>query len=216
MSGLGVSAILLAAGESRRMGAVNKLTLEVDGEPLLRRTARVLLRAALNEIVVVLGHQAEIARDLLQDLPLRLVNNPHAADGQMSSVHCGMQALREPCDGVMICLSDQPLLETVDIDTLVWAFLEDCPRSVLVPTFEGRRGNPIVLARRHRVAILAGDRNLGCKRLIEKNPELVWPLPMENDHCVVDLDTPEDYARLFANSSSTVSQPATPPTPQEA
>ena len=122
----------------------------------------------------------------------------------MTSVHCGMQALRAPCDGVMVCLSDQPLLETVDLDTMIRAFLNDCPRSVLVPTFEGRRGNPIVLAHSHREAILAGDRNLGCKRLIQKNPELVWPLPMDNDHCVFDLDTPADYERLTSMASTAV------------
>jgi molybdenum cofactor cytidylyltransferase len=108
-----------------------------------------------------------------------------------------MQALQAPCEGVMICLTDQPLLETEDLDTLIRAFIQECPKSVLVPTYEGRRGNPIVIAHHHREAILAGDRNLGCKRLIEKNPELVWPCPMDNDHCVFDLDTPDDYARLI-------------------
>jgi molybdenum cofactor cytidylyltransferase len=180
------------------MGAVNKLTLEVDGVPLLRRTAQTLLGSSLRELVVVIGHEATTAQSLLEDLPLRLVENPHYSEGQMTSVYCGMRALTEPCEGVMVCLSDQPGLETADIDTLIRAFLEDCPRSVLVPTYEGRRGNPIVLAHRHREAILAGGRNLGCKRLIEKNPDLVWSFPMANDHCVVDLDTPEDYAALIS------------------
>jgi molybdenum cofactor cytidylyltransferase len=216
MTRRGVSAILLAAGASKRMGTVNKLTLAVDGVPLLRRTAQVLLQAALNEIVVVLGHESGTARALLSDLPLQLVENPHYAEGQMTSVHCGMQALRKPCDGVMVCLSDQPLLESLDVDTLIRAFLGGCPRSVLVPTYQGRRGNPIVLAHRHREAILAGDRNLGCKRLIEKHPDLVWTFPMDNDHCVFDLDTPEDYTRLLAKPGSTVLPPAIPAAPQEA
>jgi len=197
MSASGVSAILLAAGESRRMGPVNKLTLDVDGMPLLRRTARTLLDAELDEVVAVVGHAADAARELLDGLPLRVVENPGYREGQMTSVYRGMQALTEPCVGVMVCLSDQPLLEAADLDLLVRAFLEDCPRSVLVPTYEGRRGNPIVLDHRHRATILAGDRNLGCKRLIEKNPELVWACPMRNDHCVFDLDTPEDYERLL-------------------
>lgn len=197
MSARGVSAILLAAGESRRMGDTNKLALDVGGLPLLRRTALTLLGACLNEIVVVLGHQADAAKSLLAGLPLQLVDNPHYAEGQMTSVHRGMQALQKPCEGVMVCLSDQPLLESSDVEILIRAFVDDCPRTVLVPTYQGRRGNPIVLAHRHREAILAGDRNLGCKRLIERNPELVWPYPMPNDHCVFDLDTPEDYSRLL-------------------
>ena len=196
MKGGGVSAILLAAGLSRRMGATNKLTLPVDGVPLLRRTAQVLSAAWLNEVVVVLGHEAELVAPLLAGLPVRTVQNPDYRAGQMTSVHRGLAALSAPCAGVMICLSDQPLLEAADIERIADTFVRDCPRSVLVPSWRGRRGNPIVLAWAHREAILAGGRNLGCKRLIQNNPDLVWPLPMPNDHCVFDLDQPADYQRL--------------------
>jgi molybdenum cofactor cytidylyltransferase len=210
-----ISAVLLAAGESRRMGSVNKLVLDIGGVPLLRRTAMVLLGSRLREIVVVLGHQPSVARALLEGLPLRAVENPHYREGQMTSVQCGLQALQAPCDGVMVCLSDLPLLETEDVDRLVEAFLDGCPRSVLVPTHQGRRGNPIVLAYAHRATILAGDRNLGCKRLIEKNPELVWPLEMANDHCTFDLDSPEDYDRLQARVRANGAPPTRSPALQE-
>lgn len=191
-----VSAILLAAGESCRMGNVNKLTLPVQGVPLLRHMVCTLLESELREIVVVTGHQPETARDLLRGLPVSLVNNHRYQEGQMTSVYCGMEALREPCAGVMVCLSDQPLLDGGDIKRLIHGFMERCPTSVLVPVYRGRRGNPIVLAYTHREAILAGERNLGCRRLIEKNPDLVTPLEWNNDHVVFDLDTPSDYQRL--------------------
>jgi len=197
-----VSAILLAAGESRRMGALNKLTLPVAGVPLLRHTVSTLLDSQLGEIVVVVGHDQQTAQTLLGDLPLRLVGNERYAEGQMTSVYRGMEALREPCDGVMVCLSDQPLLTVEDINRLVHAFLQRCPTSVLVPTWQGQRGNPVILAYEHRDAILGGARNLGCKRLIENNPELVTPLEMDNDHVLFDLDTPEDYQRLLRRLGS--------------
>lgn len=94
----------------------------------------------------------------------------------------------------MICLADQPLLTPADIDGLIDAFLRRAQGSILVPTYKGQRGNPIVLAAEHRTAILAGERDLGCKRLIERNPDLVETLEMDNDHFVFDLDSPEDYA----------------------
>ena len=191
-----VSAILLAAGESRRMGAINKLTLMVEGEPLLHRTVRMLQAARLTELVVVLGHQLEEAQVLLQGLGVRSVYNADYREGQMSSVHCGLAALTRPCEGVMICLCDQPLLTTQDIDDLSDAFARRSGGSILVPTYQGRRGNPIVLAYAHRDEILGGERNLGCKRLIERNPELVATIEMDNDHVVFDLDTPEDYENL--------------------
>jgi molybdenum cofactor cytidylyltransferase len=189
------SAILLAAGESRRMGEVNKLTLPVAGEPLLLRTARTLLRAGLQEVVVVLGHQRHLVEPLLRDLPLHVVCNDDYRDGQMTSVHCGLAAMRQACDAVLVCLADLPLLEVADLRRLADAFV-DCPTSVLVPTYRGARGNPIVLAYEHREQILAGDRNLGCRRLVEKHPELVTALEMDSDHVVFDLDTPEAYQEL--------------------
>jgi len=189
------SAILLAAGESRRMGAINKLTLPVAGQPLLRRTARTLLRAGLEEIVVVLGHQRHLLEPLLRDLPLNIVCNDDYREGQMTSVHRGLAAMRQACDAVLVCLADLPLLEVADLRRLANAFV-DCPTSVLVPTYQGARGNPIVLACAHREQILAGERNLGCRRLVEKHPELVTALAMDTDHVVFDLDTPQAYQEL--------------------
>jgi molybdenum cofactor cytidylyltransferase len=193
-----VSAILLAAGLSQRMGAVNKLQIPVDGVPLLRRSAKRLTTAGLGEVVVVLGHDSEQTSALIDDLPVRTVLNTDYKSGQMSSVHRGLEALSRPCAGVMVCLSDQPLLDTDDIVLIARAFIADCPRPLLVPTWQGERGNPIVMSWEQREAILRGGRNLGCRRLIQNNPELVWTLPMPNDHCVADMDSPEDYRRLRA------------------
>jgi molybdenum cofactor cytidylyltransferase len=131
----------------------------------------------------------------LQGLEVHTVINSAYREGQMSSVHCGLEALTQPCDGVMICLADQPLLTARDIDVLIDAFAR-CGGSIIVPTYQGRRGNPIVLAYALRARILGGGRNLGCKRLIERNPELVTTVEMDNDHTLFDLDTPEDYANL--------------------
>ncbi|MDJ0862235.1 MAG: nucleotidyltransferase family protein [Gammaproteobacteria bacterium] len=192
-----VSAILLAAGQSRRMGGLNKLGLTIDAVPMITRMARTLLASRLSEIVVVLGHEAERIRAFLGDLPLTTIVNTHYRDGQMTSVHVGLAQLTRPCDGVMVCLGDLPLLQPADIDSLIEAFESRRYGSVLVPTFGGQRGNPIVLANAHREAILAGNRNLGCKRFIEKNPELVETFEMDNDHTVFDLDTPAKYRELL-------------------
>lgn len=193
----GVAAVLLAAGESRRMGARNKLALEVEGEPLLRRSVQTLRASGVAELVVVLGHEADKARSLLTGLDVRTVVNERYAEGQMTSVHRGLEALSGPCSGVMVCLSDQPLLTPGDIDFLVAAFSARPGVSILVPVHAGRRGNPILIAAAQRAAILAGGRNLGCKHLIERNPELVTTVEAPDDHCVFDLDTPADYRELL-------------------
>ncbi len=189
-----VSAVLLAAGESRRMGSDNKLMLPVGGVPLLRRSVLTLLASKLHEVVVVLGHEAEKAHALIRDLGVNVVYNRNYQEGQMSSVHCGIEALVRPCEGIMTCLADQPLLTHEDIDLLIDVFSRRDRGSILVPTYQGRRGNPIVFAAAHRGEILAGGRNLGCKRLIERNADLVMTFESDNAHFVFDLDTPEDYA----------------------
>jgi molybdenum cofactor cytidylyltransferase len=190
-----ISAVLLAAGESRRMGDTNKLELSIAGVPLIRHMAQTLLASSLQEIIVVVGHQSDRMRQLLDGLAVTIVDNEVYQQGQMTSVYAGLQAL-QPCEGVMICLTDQPLLTSRDIDQLSTVFINRNRGSVLVPMYHGKRGNPIILAYQHRKAILAGDRKLGCKRLIEHNPELVTAIEMENDHTVVDMDTLDDYAAL--------------------
>ncbi len=191
-----IAAILLAAGESRRMGSRNKLALMVDGEPLLTRSARVLLASRVATVVVVLGHEAELCESLVNDLPVTTTVNPEYRDGQMTSVHHGLAHLDDAYDGVLIALADQPRLEPEDVDYLIDAFDKRRGRSILVPTHGGQRGNPILLDWRHRGAILAGERHLGCRTLIERRPEEVLAVPMANDHVVVDLDSPADLQRL--------------------
>lgn len=190
-----ISALVLAAGESRRMGGRNKLLLPVQGKPLLRRILDTLAVSGLTEIVVVLGHARQEIAALADDGRVRLVVNERYRDGQMTSVEAGLGALSRPCDGVMVCLADQPLLAVGDIRFLMAAFAALGDRSILVPTYQGRRGNPVIFAYRHRASILGGG-NLGCRHLIERRPDSVAAVEMENDHVVVDIDTPEDYRRV--------------------
>ena len=191
----GLSAVLLAAGESERMGSINKLTLPIGDQPLLRRTAQMLSRCDLVELVAVVGHEQHIAREMLRGLALRTIYNEAFRDGQMTSVYCGLAALEKPCAGVMICLADQVLLNGEDIGRICRGF-EACPTSIMVPVHNGARGNPVVLDYAHRDTILKDKKNLGCRRLIEKNPDLVTVLEMPDDHVLVDLDTPAAYAAI--------------------
>lgn len=188
-----IAAIVLAAGESRRMGTMNKLLLPIAGVPLLRRVIETLSASPLQEIVVVVGHEHEQLEPLLDGLDVRRTINANYQTGQMSSVHAGLAALRSVCDGVMVCLGDQPLLTSEDVVRLIEAFGDIGTRSILVPTYRRRRGNPVIVSYAHRAQILSGGRQLGCRHLIDRNPGLVATLEMDTDHVIVDLDTQEDY-----------------------
>lgn len=191
-----ISAIVLAAGESQRMGKVNKLKLCLNEEPLIQRTVKMLLTSDIDEIVVVVGHEAMSISDQLERLQVTMVYNEDYKQGQMTSVHKGMAALNQECDGVMVCLADQPLLQKDDINQLIDAFVHRQQGTILVPTYKGQRGNPIILSSEHRDSILSGEYNLGCKRLIEKHPEFVCTVEMENNHVLVDIDTPDDFIAI--------------------
>jgi molybdenum cofactor cytidylyltransferase len=95
------------------------------------------------------------------------------------------------------------LLEPADIDLLIATFQECRRGSVLVPTYQGRRGNPVVIDYGHREAILSSGRKLGCRWFIDENPDLVETIEMDNDHVVFDIDTPEDYGRLVERTRET-------------
>jgi len=194
-----LSAIVLAAGLSRRMAGRNKLLLPVGDVPLIFRSVATLLEVAFAEVVVVTGHESAKIEAALGSLRVHFVHNAHYEEGQMTSVRAGLQALSEATRAVMVCLADQPLLTSGDVTAIAEAFFDRPGCSVLVPTFEGVRGNPIVLARERIDEILARGGNFGCKHFISQNAALVTTAPMPSNRVLVDVDRPEDYATLLAS-----------------
>lgn len=191
-----VGAVLLAAGESRRMGERNKLLLTIDGEAMVRRAARTLLASRVALIVAVLGHQAAEVGEALDGLPVKRVHNPAYRDGQMTSVRCGLDALPETLAGVLICLADQPSLTPADIDFMIDAFDASDRLRIAVPMRDGLRGNPIVLPSRFRAELSGQDLNFGCRNLIARNPDLVFPVAVSSRRYFTDIDTPADLSEL--------------------
>ena len=200
------SAIVLAAGSSSRMQGVHKLLLPIGGEPLIRRTVGAVLEADPQELVVVTGFQEAAIRAALQGLPIRLQSNPRFERGQMSSVTVGVRALTMSVDAVMVCLGDMALLTGQDYRELVEVFAQRADRSIVVPRFEGQRGNPILIDERHLLQLLSDQRNLGCRKLIADYPHEVLAYDSAHDRFVVDIDTPEDYAQVVRRVASLPTQ----------
>src|SRR6266852_363892 len=191
-----IAALLLAAGQSRRMGGPNKLLAEIDGRPMVARVAQRLLSSRARPIVAVLGNQADAVDAALGKLPVERVRNPAFAEGLSTSLKRGLQALPPECDGVIVCLGDMPLVTGRDLDRLIAAFNPLEGRAIIVPTRPGKRGNPVLWARRFfaEMAELAGD--VGAKHLIGEHAELVCEVEMDSDGVLVDVDTPDALAAL--------------------
>ena len=194
-----VSAVVLAAGLSSRMGGPHKLLLDVGGEPMLRRVVRAVLGVSPAEVVVVTGYRAEEITAALDGLAVRFVHNADFAEGQPGSVVAGVRSLAVACDAVMIVLGDQPLLTREALGRLIAAF-RTAPegRSMIVPASGGRRGNPVLFAAHQIADIRSGAMKLGCGRLIETYPDRVALIEMADDAFVQDCNTPADYATMQA------------------
>jgi molybdenum cofactor cytidylyltransferase len=191
-----IAALLLAAGQSRRMGGPNKLLAEIDGVPMVVRTAQRLLSSRARPIVAVLGNQADAVDAALGRLPVERVRNPSFAEGLSTSLKTGLAALPDDIDGLVVCLGDMPLVAGRDLDRLIGAFNPLEGRAIVVPTRRGKRGNPVLWAKRFipEMAELAGD--VGAKHLIGEHAELVAEVEMDNDSVLVDIDTPDALAAL--------------------
>ncbi len=195
-SRLRIGAVLLAAGEGRRMGGVSKPLIRLQGVPLISRHLVALSGAGVDEVVVVTGHAREAVETQIQGFPVTLAHNPAYVEGQEGSVRVGLAALSGTFDAVFIVLADQPMIGAGDLTELIAAFKKRPAGHIVVPVVAGQRGNPIVLDEIAHAQILASDTKLACRHLIARQPELVHVHETANTRFVVDLDTVEDVQAL--------------------
>jgi molybdenum cofactor cytidylyltransferase len=200
-----VAAIVLAAGRSTRMGERNKLLVDVEGRPMLARSLQAVARSQVAEIVVVLGHQADQVRQVAeQALPgrtLRFVENPNYAQGLSTSLRAGLRAVPGDADAVLVALGDMPAITPAEIDRLIAAFNPVEQRAIVVPTYKGKRGNPILWARRFIPDMMTAAGDVGARHLIGENAELVREVEMAGEGVLVDLDTPEALAGFVGKAT---------------
>jgi molybdenum cofactor cytidylyltransferase len=197
-AGRQVAAVVLAAGRSTRMGAVNKMLAEIGGKPLVRIAVEQAIASRAKPVIVVTGHQHEKVEAALKDLPVRLVRNPDYAGGLGTSLKAGIAAVPENADGAIVCLGDMPQVDAALIDRLVGAFDPERGALVIVPSINGRRGNPVVWSRRffHDLMSIQGD--IGARHLIGTYAEAVVEIPVVGAAALTDVDTPESLSAVKA------------------
>ncbi|RVU34778.1 4-diphosphocytidyl-2C-methyl-D-erythritol kinase [Hwanghaeella grinnelliae] len=193
-----IAAILLAAGRSTRMGDRNKLLADVDGRPMVRRVAETLAASKVIGITAVLGHEADTVRGALGDLSVNFVDNPDFAQGLSTSVKAGVSMLPEDCDGFIVCLGDMPTVRTADIDRLIAAFNPVEGRAICMPVHHGKRGNPVLFARRLAAEMAALEGDTGAKRLIGAHEDEVCEVETDSG-VLLDIDTPDALSRFTSS-----------------
>jgi len=186
-----VTAVILAAGRSTRMGGPNKLLADLGGKPLVRIVTEQALASKAKSVIVVTGHQADLVEKALDGLDVKFVRNPDFALGLASSVKAGVSAIPGEADGAVICLGDMPMISAQLIDHLIEAFAPDRGNLIAIPVSDGRRGNPVLWSRRFFNELMTLDGDIGARHLIAKHGEAVAEVPVEGFGAFLDVDTPQ-------------------------
>lgn len=199
-NGREVYAILLAAGESKRFPP-NKLFLPWGKTTILEQTVENLLRSRVSETVVVLGYQGKKVASILRNKRCHLVVNPDYRQGMGTSVIKGIDYWLErpglpPEAGLLLALGDEPFIPPEIIDKVVFAY-QTTQKGIVVPTYKGRRGHPLIFHRKYASEIIEVCEEVGAREILRRYPGDILEVEMETEAILLDIDTLEDYGTLF-------------------
>ena len=201
-----LAGIVLAAGESRRMGQPKQL-LPFGERTILERVVDTLLTAGVGEVIVVLGHLAERVRAVLGDRPVRAVINASYRQGMLSSVKCGVRAIGTGYDAVLFALGDQPHIACAVVSEVIGAYRTG-NAGIVIPCYGGKKGHPIIInLQRYREAIVNLPENVGLNALMQEHTKDVRLIDVTTDDIIRDIDVPDDYTRelsRFAERRSSI------------
>jgi molybdenum cofactor cytidylyltransferase len=195
-----ITALLLAAGASRRFGDTNKLLAQIGGEALVRHTAHAILGSAVGDLIVVTGHERERVEEALTGLDLTPVYADDHAAGLAASLRCGVGAVPPSAAGAAIFLADMPGLSTALIDRLVAAFEAARGQRIVFPQGpDGAQGHPVIWPRAFFKDLMSLTGDHGAKALLAANAGNALPVPVDDDRAFADIDTAADLERWSAD-----------------
>jgi len=190
-----ISAIVLAAGESKRMGQTKQL-LDWEGRTILQRVLENLSRSQVDEVILVLGHEAERIQQTLDTHKVKVVINRNYKEGMITSIQQGLINLDDKVEAFFIVLADQPGLGPEVFDRLISEFRQASPqKSIILPTFRGRRGHPALFRAKYQKEALRIEGDVGFRQVLQEHPEEILTVEMDTDSILQDIDTPDDYRK---------------------
>ncbi|MFT6827187.1 MAG: molybdenum cofactor cytidylyltransferase [Roseivirga sp.] len=192
-----VSAILLAAGLSSRMEGSNKLLLPWNETTLIEHMLSQVLLSNVAEVVLVLGRDADLIKNLVGTHPkLKIVENHQYESGMTSSIQEGVKKAKG--NAYMICLSDMPFLNPSDYNVLIHNYQSffNALKDIILPQYEGKKANPVIFNAGYKNAILNHKETNGCSGIVKQQMDRVIPFEAGNNHFILDIDTFSDYQKL--------------------
>ena len=189
-----ISAILLAAGQSKRMDGENKLTKEIQGTPLIKHTVKNILASSINELIVVLGHQKEIVEKLIdKNEKIKFVFNKDFENGMASSIKTGLNNLSEKTEAFFICLGDMPM---VNHDIYNQLIKSKDNKEIIVPTYKGQQGNPVLFDNLMKDKVLNISGDVGAKKILKLSKAKILNLEINDQSIAKGFNTQDDFSSL--------------------
>ncbi len=188
-----IECIVLAAGESKRMGRP-KLLLRLGQSTVLEQTVDNLLNSEVNRVIVVLGDRAEEVVKPIANRAVAVAVNPDYRRGMSTSIVAGLSLINDKTRAVMLALADQPFIDTPTVNRLIDEFRAH-NRGIAIPVYQGRRGHPVIFAIEYKEELLRLRGDAGGKLIIEQHPQDVLEVDVDCEGINIDIDTEDGYQR---------------------
>ena len=189
-----ISAILLAAGQSKRMNGENKFTKEIQGIPLIKLSVKNILASSIDELIIVLGYQKEIIEKLIdKNEKIKFVFNKDFESGMASSIKTGLNNLSEKTEAFFICLGDMPM---VNHDIYNQLIKSKGNKEIIVPTYKGQQGNPVLFNKSMKEKIIGITGDVGAKKILKLNKDKILNLKISDQGITRGFDTQDNFNSL--------------------
>ena len=186
-----ISAILLAAGQSKRMNGENKLTKKIQGIPLINHSVKNILASSIDELIIVLGYQKEIIEKLIdKNEKIKFVFNNNFESGMASSIKIGLNNLSEKTEAFFICLGDMPMINQEVYNQLIRSRNN---KEIIVPTYKGQQGNPILFSKSMKSIIISIEGDIGAKKILELNKDKILKVKIDDINITKDFNTKDNF-----------------------
>ncbi|MEO6637668.1 MAG: nucleotidyltransferase family protein [Ginsengibacter sp.] len=196
-----VSAIVLAAGLSARMGSKNKMLLPFDGKTVIEKVVKNIVASGIEDIIVVTGRDALQVHDLLQYSPVKIIHNDDFTRGMTTSIQKGVYSANG--NGYMICLGDMPFITSEEYKKLSDAFEQERLNDqacICIAVYQKQKGNPVVFSTHYKDMILQHANMEGCKEIVQAHKQHLYPVEMPTVNVLTDIDTLADYEDALSYS----------------
>jgi molybdenum cofactor cytidylyltransferase len=198
--GKDIHAVLLAAGRSERMGRNNKLLLNVDGIPLVRKSAINILNSNVTSMTVVTGFDENKIVNALSGLNVNFVKNINFREGLSSSLKAGLANITPTPSAVIICLADMPKIQPEHINQLIENFDPLKGWEICIPTNNGKRGNPVLIGSRFFSYIFETSGDFGAKQVMKQHSDKIVEVEIGTSDIHFDIDTQDEYENFTTRS----------------